>query len=305
MKKLCVTMALIFVLLLLCACTPQEEPPIGGDPLSRDEAPTEFAVRTDVTLENVRYNELGTGDFTITAVNHTDDTVVFSKMAYFVQKKTNGQWTYVPFVNAQWSSINGLRFPVGESEMYFDSPISFKHFPGEFRLLIGLPGDIHVAENGEGGQELAFGEFAELIVGYITVTDAPQLGALSIKDGLLQSDLITMTDVYYADGCVYYTLNNQSDFRPWVDSYPWVQKKINGEWQTCGLCRYPEVNREYGVSLPIRGSVACSFPIDEELGELAGEYRVYFGQQQGGNAVNLLQRFAAEQFYIVGYLTIA
>lgn len=314
MKKFCMILALALMFSFLLSCTPAEEPPIGGDPLSRDEVPQEevpatptpepegFIVRTDVTIEDLRYNELGRGYFWFTMVNHTDEPMA-DEMYFYVQKKVNGQWKYVPFIQDRWHSVEEYLWFLGKRECFLES-ISCEHFPGEFRLLFGKTGNIRIIENDAGERELSIEKGAELIVGHITVTEAPQFGSLVEKDGLLQSELITVSDVYYADGRVHYTVKNSSDFSPHINR-PWAQKKIDGEWQNVGLIYYPQVDRgEYAKHLPMQDEVSFSIAVDSDYTELAGEYRLYFGWHLAGGATNMTQRFEKEDFYIVGYLTI-
>ena len=268
MKKIC--FVAVLVLIFLISCAPIAEPPVGGDPLSSDEMPQQempaeaenFIVRTDVTIENLRYNEKGRGYFWFTMVNHTDEPIT-DEMCFFVQKKVDGQWKYVPFIQDRWHSCGKILLFVGEKEHFMES-ISWEHFPGELRLLFGRNGDIHIVENDMGERELSVEKGAELIVGYVTVTEAPQFGPLVEKDGLLQSERITITDAYYADGKVYYTVKNQSDFSPNVNR-PWAQKKIDGEWQNVGLIYFPPVDLgEDCAQLTAQSEVALSVMVNPE-----------------------------------------
>ena len=297
MKKLSLILALMLLLFPWCSCTDAEEPP--------EESPAEFTVRTDVTLENLRYNEDGKGCFHITVVNHTD-APVWEELYFYVEKKIEGRWTYVPFVRdeARYHDLN-YSFGVGENEIRLEEAISFEQLPGEFRLLLGRHGDIRVETNANGVASLAFKQEAALIVGYITVTEEPQFGPLTEKDGLLQSELITMKDVYYENGRVYFTIENQSDYSPHVSGYPWVQKKVNGEWQSVALLNPKEYGKGYGTHLNIRGENTFDVDVNGSYFARAGEYRIYFGPHLSEyGTLNMTQRFETEYFYIVGYLTI-
>ncbi|MBR6727879.1 MAG: hypothetical protein IKM08_06770, partial [Clostridia bacterium] len=187
MKRSCLLLLMLLSLLLL-ACAPAEEPPIGGDPLSRDEVPREepskrtpepegFFVRTDVTLKDACYDEEN-GYFRVTAVNHTD-AEINTRLNYYVQKRVADEWVYV--LPSKDANREFWHFPVGESRLALPA-VPLEQLHGEFRLLLGITGSIRVVEDEHGAQTLAFEQGAELLTCNVTVTEPPRLGEIAVKD---------------------------------------------------------------------------------------------------------------------------
>ena len=309
MKKLCLLLTVLLLLLTWCSCT-EAESLIGGDPLSRDELPQEetpampvpkpddLTVRTDVTMENVYYAD---DHIHYTLVNHTNENKAVAMYPY-IQKKVGEQWQYLYYAENGWYALS---IPANCSlEWSIPTRIAYTQ-TGEFRLILGDYATIEVLNDREGNQELAFKTNRSYIIGtlHLTEIDPPDVGTVTVVDGLPQNDLFYITDAYYADGYVYYTVVNQSDFAVKLKSKPRVQKRINGEWVSFGL--YTEILglAEQGISC--RSSEDRRFRVvgvSEE--DLSGEYRLFFGQEAGELNKSLSYSFTDEVFYIVGYLTI-
>ena len=294
MKRSCLLLLMLLSLLLL-ACAPAEEPPIGGDPLSRDEVlreepskrtpePEGFFVRTDVTLKDACYDEEN-GYFRVTAVNHTDADIVLD-LKYYVQKRVEGKWVYLPVKDAPWYREN-MRFPVGESERHLPA-VPLEQLHGEFRLLLGITGSIRVVEDEHGAQTLAFERGAELLTCNVTVTEPPRLGEIVVKDGLPQNSLVTVEiegEYTVNSDKLRYALNNQSSYPIKSFKVTYIQYNKNGEWVKPTPFSYRESYEYVDYDIGSYDLTAHKF------GMPVGDYRLVCETKHG--------------FYAVGYFSLS
>ena len=241
MRRICVALVLALVFSLLFSCAPAEEPPIGGDLPSRDEVPPKetpatptrepegFFIRTDVTVEALRYVD-GAAAFEGKLLNHSGEEKMLS-LRYYVQKRVEGSWQFLPFENSN-DYKQSLRLETGYQTLRL--PITaLTDLPGEFRLLLGIEGSIRVEKDASGKDQLAFEQGAELIVGTVTVTESPRLGEITVRDGLPQNSLVTVEiegSYTVNSDKLRYTLNNQSAYPIQSFKADYIQYNQNGEW---------------------------------------------------------------------------
>ena len=304
MKKLLVLLVLLLLVFTWCSCTDAEEPPIGGDLPSRDEVPPsdapdapELTVRTDVTMENVRYEE---DHILYTLVNHTDrpQTVM---MYPYVQKAVEGKWQYVCHTD---EGKYTLQVPAnGSCDWSVRTQIAYTQV-GEFRLILGDYASIEVIDGNE-NDALSFKTGKTYIIGALTISeiDPPDIGTVTVRDGLPQNDLFYIEDARYMDGKIFYTVVNNSDFRVNYAEKPYVQKLINGQWESFEL--YTEMEEAWGSGANSHSTDARSFEVQGVSEEdLPGEYRLLYSSADSVFHKNMWANVVEEPFYIVGYLTI-
>lgn len=132
-------------------------------------------------------------------------------------------------------------------------------------------------------------------------------GNVREQDGLLQNSRVYMEDIRVEEGCVYYTITNKTFRRTHAGDKPYVQRKVNGEWQFVTL--YQRRTHISWLIAPFsRQESAFDITLPENL--LPGEYRLFFGgvhfrlydesdYSKGGE----LALYGDGQ-YIVGYFTV-
>ena len=123
-------------------------------------------------------------------------------------------------------------------------------------------------------------------------------GKEEVKDGLLQNSRVYMTDIYYENERIYYTVVNKTFKGKPTREAPYVQKKVNGEWEFVTL-------RGGSISFPYSCGAfkeqKLSFWVEYPENLTSGEYRLLFGEVRGYADGG---RVYGDDTYIVGYFTI-
>ena len=124
-------------------------------------------------------------------------------------------------------------------------------------------------------------------------------GTVEEKDGLLQNSRVYMENVRYEDGTIYYTFVNKTLKTRTSYDVPWVQKKVDGEWQFVALTSTGASAFPYRWGAFEERQLAFTVDYPERL--TPGEYRIFFGEVR---AFDDGFRVYGDGTYTVGYFTI-
>ena len=124
-------------------------------------------------------------------------------------------------------------------------------------------------------------------------------GTVEEKDGLLQNSRVYIENIRYEDETIYYTFVNKTPGIQVTYDVPWIQKKVNGEWQFVALTRTGASAFPYRWGGFEERELAITLDYPERL--TPGEYRMFFGEVR---AFDDGFRIYGDDTYIVGYFTI-
>jgi hypothetical protein len=134
------------------------------------------------------------------------------------------------------------------------------------------------------------------------------LGEIVTVDGLQQNVLRYITDAYYENGEVHYTVVNETTerVRAVEKAHPYIEKWINGEWVAFPLYQHG------GYAPPSfegKTRTELSFTVDYNQDQLPGKYRLSMGFYPRLNTREdeylTLSVYPEDAVAIVGYMTIS
>ena len=126
--------------------------------------------------------------------------------------------------------------------------------------------------------------------------------AVTRVDGLLQNENIYITNARYEEGYVHYELVNETDFGFTYakSTKPYVQKKIDGEWQRFTL--WTEEDGPYSqATVEPHSRHVLKVGVTAFAAQRSGEYRMAIGTVGHTEQGPVLLE---DQIYVVGYFTI-
>jgi len=124
-------------------------------------------------------------------------------------------------------------------------------------------------------------------------------GRVVEKDGLLQNSRVYMTNVYYENERVHYTVVNKTFQRSFAADKPYVQKKVEGAWVLVSL--YEDIS-QIGVFVEPFSERHASFSVEYQSNLTPGEYSLIFGELRFG--ANGTWQGYGDHTYTVGYFTV-
>jgi hypothetical protein len=141
-----------------------------------------------------------------------------------------------------------------------------------------------------------------LVGGFFLITS----GREYTEDGLLQNSRAYLSDLYYKDGLLHYTVVNKTFKTIYCARSPLIEKQINGEWVPFPLSTSSRF--ELGEFFPRFSSTECVETVNLNQDLLPGSYRISLGHQTKQRAlpdgrVEIIRQEGAVGF--VGYITIS
>ena len=132
------------------------------------------------------------------------------------------------------------------------------------------------------------------------------LGEIVTVDGLQQNLLRYITDAYYQDGNIYYTIVNETTQPLGIGGdKPTMEKLVDGEWVEFSL--YSSIRGPYSL-FPGNYQITRSFRVDRNQDLMPGKYRLTIGDPAGrktrADGATVLE-WDESKVYVVGYLTIS